>query len=50
MDRPLPPYPTSGGSYVLDEAGWAWVRAKTVKSAKATAKPAEPPAAAPSHG
>jgi hypothetical protein len=48
MDRPLPPYPTSGGSYVLDEASWAWVRAKTVKSAKA--KPAEPPAAAPSHG
>ena len=25
--RPLPPFPTKGGSWELDEQAWEWVRA-----------------------
>lgn len=24
--RPLPPFPTEGGSWALDETAWEWVR------------------------
>ena len=38
--RPLPPYPTAGGSYQLDTRAWSWVQSGQASTAPDAAAPA----------
>ena len=45
MDRPLPPFPSTGGSFVLDPEAWEWVKTKSAAGVKALAAAAKAKAA-----
>ena len=45
MDRPLPPYPATGGTFVLDPEAWEWVKAKSAVGVKVLAAAAKAKAA-----